>query len=96
MKFTTAAVILALANAAHVHGRCEVNPDPATGVVVVPTEWTEIGVEVSPCLFLIQRHSKFAQFEIRTGHFPFSKLQNFSHRSDSLNRTSFSFSLGVL
>ena len=49
MKFTTAAVMLVLANAAHVHGdhgKCAIHPDPATGVVVVPPSWTEIGVEV--------------------------------------------------
>ena len=59
MKFTTAAVILALANAAHVHGGCAVTPDQATGAVVVPPSWTEIGVEVSSCLFLIRQYVSF-------------------------------------
>jgi len=41
MKFTAAAFILALANAAHVHGQCAVTLDQA-GAVVVPNDWTEI------------------------------------------------------
>jgi len=45
MKFTLAAVMLVLANAAHVHGDhddCAIQPDQATGAVDVPSDWTEI------------------------------------------------------
>jgi len=42
MYLATAAAILLLANAAYVHARCDVTPDPTTGAVVIPANWTEI------------------------------------------------------
>ena len=72
MYLATAAAILLLANAAYVHGSCAVIPNATTGAVIIPTDWTEIGVEVSSRLFPIPQHSK-TKFEIRTGHFYFSR-----------------------
>jgi len=43
MYLATAAAILLLANAAYVHSECAVTPDPTTGAIIIPTDWTEIG-----------------------------------------------------
>ena len=57
MYFATAAAILLLANASYVHGSCAVTPNATTGAVIIPTNWTEIGVEVSSRRVSFQFHN---------------------------------------